>query len=363
MECKTCLMTDDIARIEPDGECEYCKLHKTLENNSSPAMLEQELEKLRRKGKNKFYDCLIGISGGFDSSLLLEYAVKKWNLRPLVIHFDNGWNDDFAEHNISVMTTMLNVDFIRYQVNREEYDDACKAFLYASTPDADIPNDIIMTATMYRVARMYGIKYILNGHCFRTEGSSPRKWTYMDSKYIRSVYKAYIGKEIKTLPLLSIKDQVVYGFLGIKNIRPFHHIKIDRSFELRRLKSEYGWTDYQLKHGENIYTAFIGYYLLPLKFGIDKRRVYLSARIRSGMISKAEAKHEISKGYSPISLTKIFERLGLTQNAFSRVMDYPVKDHTDFDCYNFKRYRFPIWILVRMKILPYTFYYKYCKNA
>ena len=357
-------MTDDIARIEPDGECEYCKLHHKLERDASPAQLENHLNEIRAKGKNKKYDCLIGISGGFDSSLLLEYAVKKWGLRPLVIHFDNGWNADFAEKNMTAMVNKLNVDFIRYQVNRVEYDEACKAFLFASTPDADIPNDIIMTKLMYQAAKKYKIKYILNGHCFRTEGSTPRKWTYMDSKYIRSVYKSFTGREIKTLPLLSIMDQIIYGFSGIKNVRPFHHMIVDKQEEIKRLEKEYGWTNYNLKHGENIYTAFIGYYLLPIKFNIDKRRVYLSAMIRSGIITKEQARQELNEKYNTIKMEDIIKRLGILANEFIiSILNIPVSDHHNFECYNFKRYRLPIWLLVKMNILPYTFYYKYCKDV
>lgn len=352
MECKKCLFDSEIAEILADGECEYCKLHDRLENLSNPAEFYKILRKIFKSGKGKKYDCLIGISGGFDSSLLLEYTVKKWNLRPLVIHFDNHYNEQFAEDNISTMVNSLNVDFIRYQVSRKEYDECCRAFLAASVPDADIPNDVIMTKLMYETARKYGIKYILNGHCFRTEGSTPAKWTYMDAQYIRSVYKWHTGKET-TLPLLTIRDQIIYGLLGIKQVRPFYYLFIDREKERKRLICEYNWTDYELKHGENKYTAWVGYYLLPSKFGIDKRRVYLSALIRSGKLTKVQAKEMLT----PVKMD------------FSWIMDW-IKDHAkteklrthkDFKTYNFKKYRFVFWLLTKMSILPYTFYKKYCK--
>jgi len=359
MECSRCLFTDDVVKILPDGECEYCKLHDRLERDSSPEILSNYIETIRWKGQHKKYDCLIGISGGFDSSLLLEYAVKQWGLRPLVIHFDNGWNEPFAEDNMWRMVDALGVDFIRYHVDRKEYDNACKAFLAASVPDADIPNDIIMTKFMYETARKYNIKYILNGHCFRTEGSTPAKWTYMDAKYIKSVYKAYTRKEIEKLPLLTLKDQIRYGFLRIKHIRPFHHITFDREREWHRLIKEYGWMPYTLKHGENAYTAFIGYYWLPNKFNIDKRRVYLSAQIRSGILFKTEARKKLNFVDTEELYDRVTKRLNLGI-VLSEYLHAPNKNHTSFETYNFKKWKFIIWILVKMDILPYTFYKKYC---
>lgn len=362
MECKICLFDDNIAKIDADGVCEYCNLHLKLEKDSNPNLLEPLIKKIQKKGKGKQYDCLIGISGGFDSSLLLEYAVKKWKLRPLVIHFDNGWNELFAKWNMTNMVNALNVDFIQYQVNRSEYDKLCRAFLMASTPDIDIPNDIIMTALMYRTAHQYKIKYILNGHDFRTEGSTPKPWTYMDTQYIKSVYEHFEKTPIKTLPLLSIWDQIKSGFYGIQQVRPFYYMEINRDTEYIRLQKDYGWEPYDLKHGENQYTAYVGYKVLPKKFKIDKRRVYLSAQIRAGEITKEFALKRLKE--TPMltfAESDIASRLNIPVVKLLEIFHQPIKYYTAYGHYDFRKYRLIFWLLTRLKVLPYTFYYKYCK--
>jgi hypothetical protein len=181
------------------------------------------------------------------------------------------------------------VDCINYKVNKQEYDRLNDAFLWAGVPDADIPNDIAMTKLMYDTAYKYGIKYILNGHDFRTEGSTPKPWTYMDAKYIRSVYNKYSGLELHNYPLFTFKDQLFYALIGIKNVRPFH-FKWDRESMEDEMKRFISWQDYGGKHCENVYTEFVGSHLLPNKFGIDKRIVYLSAQVRSGKLKKEEAR-------------------------------------------------------------------------
>ena len=194
IECKTCLFDSSIAKIEDDGDCEYCKLQTQLRNQAREPF-ENIVERIRNAGKNKQYDCLVGISGGEDSSVLLYLAVKVWKLRPLVIHFNNRWNRPEADNNIRVITYALNVNFIEYFVDQEEYNALTDAFLEAGVQDADIPNDIAMAKLMYSASRQYGIKYILNGHDFAHEGSSPSAWSYMDAKYVKSVYKKWAKKE------------------------------------------------------------------------------------------------------------------------------------------------------------------------
>jgi len=347
-ECPRCLFTSDIAKIG-ETQCEYCDIHDTLEKQSNPIDFEKQLVKVRKqKGK---YNCIIGISGGKDSSAMLYAAVKWWNLKPLVIHFDNHWNSEIAKKNMSNLIQRLGVDSITYTVNKDEYDTLNDAFLCAGVPDADIPNDIAMTKLMYQTADKYGIKYILNGHDFREEGSTPKGWTYMDAEYIRSVYRWYTRKELTNYPLFTFKDQIIYSLKGIKNIRPFHYMT-DRSLLEAEMISYCDWRPYGGKHAENIYTEFVGAYLLPNKFKIDKRIVYLSAQVRSGMISKEEAR-------------TIFNHKGVVDLAKFKDIDFSLitnekRTHKDFKTYNFKRYRPLIWIMAKMKIVPYTFFKKYC---
>jgi len=352
-ECPRCLFTSDIAVIG-EHQCNYCDLHDELEARANPADLNKVLAKIRNPKKK--YDCIIGISGGLDSSTLLYAAVSKWGLNPLVIHYDNGWNSIAAKNNMKNLIEKLRVDCITYNINAYEVNSLNAAFLYAGVPDADIPNDIAMTKLMYDTADKYGIKWILNGHDFRTEGSTPAKWTYMDAKYIRSVFKNWIPLDSAphNFPLFTFKDQIIYGLKGIKQVRPFHYIT-DRTGLESEMKKLIGWSDYGGKHAENIYTEFVGSYLLPLKFGIDKRRVYLSARVRSGMIVKAHA--EVILDELPYF---DLEKLGESKSVIVSLSKSKIRPRSDFERYNFKRYRVIIWMLTKLKIVPYTFYKKYC---
>lgn len=352
-ECPRCLFTSDFAVIGKH-QCNYCDMHDQLESRSDPADLMREIEKVRKAGKGKKYDCIMGISGGLDSSTLLAAAVTHWKLRPLVIHFDNHWNAPEAEHNMNQLIKLLNVDAIKFNVNKLEYDTLNDAFLAAGVPDADIPNDIAMTKLMYQTADQYGIKYILNGHDFRTEGSTPAAWTYMDAKYIQSVYKSFTGKELKNYPLFTFWDQLYYGLKGIKNIRPFHYISDRRRIE-SEMKELIGWQDYGGKHCENIYTEFVGAHLLPIKFKIDKRIVYLSAQVRSGAKNKQVAREEFRQK-SEFDLNK----LGSKMAHIKILSESPKRPRTDFDRYDFKKYKGIIWLLMKFNVVPYTFYKKYC---
>lgn len=352
-ECPRCLFTDDFAIIG-DKQCNYCDLHDKLESQSKPQDLHKELAKVKKAGKGKKYDCIMGISGGLDSSTLLYAAVKYWDLKPLVIHFDNHWNNQAAISNMANLIVKLNVDSILYSVNRQEYNDLNDAFLFAGVPDADIPNDIAMTKLMYQTADQYGIKYILNGHDFRTEGSTPAAWTYMDAKYIQSIYKTFCNKDLKNYPLFTFKDQLYYALKGIKNIRPFHY-KLDREKLESEMKQLINWQDYGGKHCENIYTEFVGSYLLPNKFNIDKRIVYLSAQVRSGAISKEFAK-DIFSDKAEFDMNK----LGSHKARIKKLIESPIRDRKIFGHYDFKKYKVLIWILAKFKVVPYTFYKKYC---
>jgi hypothetical protein len=353
-ECPRCLFTEDIAKIS-HKQCEYCDLHDELQSKAIPDDLNNVLRKIRKAGDGNKYDCIMGISGGLDSSTLLYTAVRYWGLKPLVIHFDNNWNAPEAIHNMTMLIRKLNVDAIVYHVNKEEYDKLNESFLYAGVPDADIPNDIAMTKLMYQTAHMYKIKYILNGHDFRTEGSTPKDWTYMDAKYIQSVYKDYTGKDLKNYPLFTFADQIFYGFKGIKNIRPFHY-GFDRETMEQEMKRLIQWQDYGGKHCENVYTEFVGSWLLPNKFNIDKRIVYLSAQVRSGKLTKSQARENLANKSEFDS-----SKLGAVEDKLMTLVNLRISPRSKYEKYSFKKYKALIWLLAKMNVVPYTFYVKYCK--
>ena len=358
-------MTTSIAdvKINEKGECNFCELHDSLEKSSKGFDWDKRLNKIR-KAKKK-YDCLIGISGGLDSSILLDYAVNVWKLNPLVIHFDNRWNCEEANYNIDMLVKRLNVDFIRYYLNQAEYDDLCLSFLLASVSDADIPNDMAMGEMMLRTCKQYKIKYIFNGHNFRTEGTSPLSWSYMDAKYIESVYAKFNqGKKLLSFPLLTFWKQLYYTVIcGIKQERPFYYLDINEQEEKDRLIRDYGWRDYGSKHAENIYTEFVGSYYLPVKYGIDKRIIYHSALIRSGRMVKIDKAFNKLPEFNEEKLNAICKRLKITREYFDQVI-MPMQWSTfeDFKTYHrmFKRYRPVFYVLTRLHLLPNTFYIKYC---
>jgi|SRR5688572_2099290 len=354
-ECKICLFDSSIAKIHEDGICEYCKLQDELRKNADPNAWPGVLQDIKEKGVNKQYDCLIGISGGEDSSVLLYLAVKVWNLRPLVIHFNNRTNRPEADNNIKVLRDHLNVNFIEYFVDKKEYDDLTDALLMAGVPDADIANDVVMSKLMYKSAKDHGIKTILNGHSFRQEGSSPKAWSVIDYTYLNSVYKHWHGKDLKNYPLLTVWDQIWGAIIGIRQIRPFHYDEHGRYEIISKLKA-IGWQDYGGKHNENIYTAFIGNYVLPKKFGIDKRRTYLSAHIREGKMTKSYAR-EILATPAEFNLDDLGERKDHIIDLYNT---YPIGLRSDYKMTNFKRLKPVFWLLMKFGILPVSAYRKYC---
>jgi hypothetical protein len=355
-ECKICLFDDSIVQLDEHGVCEYCNLQDKLRYESKEQDWQPILKKIKKSGEGNRYDCLIGISGGEDSSVLLYLAVKIWGLRPLVIHFNNRTNRPEADHNIKLLTEKLNVNFIEYFLDKGEYDKLTDALLKAGVPDCDIANDVCMSKMMYSAAKDNDIKYILNGHDFRNEGSSPKKWSFIDYTYLNDIYKTYNREDLKNYPLLTVWDQIWGAIIGIKQVRPYHYSDHNRAEILNELKS-IGWKDYGGKHNENIYTAFIGNYVLPKKFRIDKRRTYLSAQIREGVTTKEAAK-EILKTPAEFNLND----LGSVKDHLLKLVDYsPKQPRSNFKQTNFKMLKPLFWVLKELGIFPKTAYAKYCK--
>jgi N-acetyl sugar amidotransferase len=367
-------MNDELVNeltFNDDGVCNFCEIHDGLEaqypkTGYDAGVFKRQLEDMKRRGKGRKYDCLIGLSGGCDSSYMIHLAVKEFGLRPLVVHFDNRWNTPAAEHNIKVMVEALNVDFIRYQINREEFQVLNEAFLAASTPDADIPNDLAMLTLFMETAVRYDIKYVFNGHDFRSEGTCPLSWTYMDARYVSDVYRRYSGEELKNYPNLTLWKQIKWAFKNIKAIRPLYYVDYDKPRVKEMLAERYGWEDYGAHHCENVYTAFIGAYLWPKKFGIDLRLIEYSALIRSGRLAKEEARKlwEIPPELPDGFLEEVQARTCMSDAVLEDVMSSPKRSFKDFDSYHsiFVRYRLIVWMLVKLRLLPNTFYEKYTKE-
>jgi N-acetyl sugar amidotransferase len=361
MKCNRCLLSDDIPgiTISKSGQCSFCDLHDSIEEQSSKINVQDVIKEIKKKGKGRKYDVIVGISGGFDSSFLLQ-LMKNFGLRTLALHFDNGWNGKEAEDNMKIMVEKTGADLIRISINNEQLNYLNLAFLKAGVSDADIPNDMAMAKIMYDVADRFDVKTIINGHNYRYEGSAPLSWSYMDAKYIQSVAKEY-GVNISSYPILTFWDQIKYMLKGIKSVRILYYVPHNKEDMKHQLEETYGWKDYGGNHAENIYTEFVGGYLLPKKFGINKKLIYRSAELRSGIISRQEAEAGIiGSSFDPKKLKMIEKKLGVT---IDTIMSYPVTSRDRFESYHgdFKKWKWLIYIGVKLGYFPMTFYMKYCK--
>jgi len=343
--CSRCVMdtTDPLIVFDEEGICNYCRLHDHLEklhplNEEGKERLEAIIAKIKDRGRGKPYDCVIGISGGTDSTYQL-YLANKFGLRPLVVHFDNGWNSNIAVSNIEKATRRLGYDLHTYVVDWEEFKNLQVAFLKASTPDSEIPTDIAIKSTLYRVAAKEGIKTIIKGHSFRTEGRTPLLWSYGDGRYIKDVNRTFNKKRLRSFPNLTLIKLFYYTLVKrIKQIRLLYYVEYDKDMIKTMLKNEFDWKDYGGHHYESIYTRFCQGYILPFKFNIDKRKREFSALIRSRQMTRAEALEKIKQ--PPLSSERekrdrayVIKKLDLTEGDFSHIMSAPQKTFLEYKTY------------------------------
>lgn len=368
--CKKCILDSRIPdlTVDSEGVCNLCHLHDNFEklypfDKKGGTQLSKLVKLMKRTGRSKRYDCVVGVSGGCDSSFLLAKTVE-WGLRPLAVHWNNGWNTETAHTNIRRMVKGLGVDYYEYGVAKQEYDDICRSFLLASVPDADIPNDIALTSVLYYTCDKFKVPFMLNGHNFRTEGICPLSWSYMDGKYVASVQAKHGTVPLKTYPNLWLKQWLKWMTEDkIRRLRPLYYLDYRKEGAKRFLHDRFGWRWYGGHHCENKYTIFVGNYLQPRKFGIDLRLVEFAALVRSGHISRKKALKEINK---PPSIDKsiieeVKERLQLSNEDFEKIMGAPKKTHNDYETYQtqFRQKKALFTRLFNNGMIPATFYNKY----
>jgi len=329
-------------------------------------VLESLADKIRHAGHNRKYDVVVGVSGGCDSSYML-YLSKELGLRPLAAHFDNTWNSKTAVENIQNVLKKLNVDLFTHVVDSGEFCDLLKSFLKASVPDIDTPSDIGLATTHYMAAAKYGIKYIFEGHSFRTEGISPHGWFYMDAKYIQTIQKKFGSYKIKTFPNLLMSRWLKWTLINrIKKIRPLYYVDYKKEHTKKFLTENFGWKWYGGHHMENRTAHFTNNYYLPVKFNIDLRYCEFSALIRSGQMSREEALEKIKqhKPFDPGILEEVKKRLSLTEEEFELIMNLPKKDYRNYKTYKqtFERMRWFFWVMYKLNLVPKSFYMKYTKK-
>jgi N-acetyl sugar amidotransferase len=358
--------------FDENGVCNYCKFHERLEERF-PLTKEGEdklfeiIENIKKNGKGKKYDCIVGFSGGTDSTYCL-YLAKKWGLRPLAVHFDNGWNSLIAVENIKKTTDKLGVDLYTHVADWEKFKDMQIAHLKASVPDAENPTDVAIYSILYRIADKEGVKYVLHGHSFRNEGTAPIGWMYMDGKYVEGVMKKYGNvKDLKSYPNLKFKDLFFYTIIKrIKEVRPLEYVPYYKAEAAKILKKELDWVDYGGHHHESIYTRFNTVYTLREKFNIDLRKLEYSAYIRTGKMERTEALRKLQE--SPLTekeiqgdMDYVMKKLGLSKIEFEKIMSTPPKSFMDYPNYfrMIKKLRFFIKIASKLNLIPAILYEKY----
>ena len=368
--CTKCILDSSVPEIlfDEEGECNYCKIHAELELSHPSGAVGQEIikkafEKIKKRGKGKKYDCIVGLSGGTDSTYTLNLAVKS-GLRPLAVHFDNGWNSDIAVQNIKNTTSKLNVDLYTHVADWEEFKDLQYSFLKASVPDAEIPTDYVIISVLLKTAAKFGVKYIIEGHSFRAEGTTPIGWSYMDGKYLKNIHRRFGKLKLKSFPILTIPSLIFYFLIRrIIFVRPLEYMNYSKAQAKKLLKDELNWIDYGGHHHESLFTKFFQSYYLPKKFRIDKRKRELSARIREGLLSRSDALTQISSTYpfeqKDVNYTQ--HKFGLTDKDFHDIMNEKPKSFIDYKSYfpTIQRFRLIIKIACELNILPKIFYYKY----
>ncbi len=369
--CKDCIYDSDTPSItfNEEGVCNYCEMIDELKDEYGTGTekgvesFQKILKNIKKEGNGKKYDCVIGVSGGTDSSYML-HKIKEWGLRPLAVHYDNTWNTSIATQNIKLMLDKLNIDLYTHVVDNEEIDSIFKAFFYSGVPELDACTDLALAEVLYRAADSVGVKYVIEGHSFTTEGVSPLSDVYFDGRYISSINKKYGTMPIKTYPLMTFfrfMKWVLYK--RIKKIRPLWYLDYSKEDARKTLENVYGWKYYGGHHLENRLTAFTHQIYLPKKFKKDLRNLSLAASVRSGSMSHEKAL-EIYR--SPISEEKgitdyFLKRLDLTSLEFKRIMNGERKNYRQFPTYKkiFELLRPLFFILYKSNLVPKSFYIKY----
>ncbi len=343
--CTRCVMdTSDVdITFDIEGVCNYCrKFQPILESlrlteEESTKQLKAVAQKIQLAGQGKEYDCLVGISGGVDSSYV-TYLAKKLELRPMVVHFDNGWNSEIAVENIRGIVEKLGFDLFTTVIDWEEFKDLQRAFFRASVIDIEMLTDHAHAAATYSIARKNGIRYVLSGNNLNTEHGLPPSWSWLkrDLVNIHAIHKRFGDRKLQSYPEQSFWRWGVNKVLHqVEYVRILRMANYNKTEAMKVLQDELGWRYYGGKHYESIFTKFYQAYFLPTKFGIDKRKPHLSCLIRNGEITRDDALGELEKPlYNPAELRAekdyVLKKLSFSSAEFDEIMKLPIKAH---DCY------------------------------
>lgn len=344
-QCTKCVLDtldDPQITFDASGICSYCHQYEAdfknlvKEGEEGQEELERMVQKIKNAGKNQKYDCILGISGGVDSTYL-AYQAKKLGLRPLAVHFDNGWNSELAVKNIESIVNRLELPLHTLVVDWNEFKDLQLAFLKASVIDIELATDQAMLATLYKLALQHNIRYILSGHNVVTEAILPKNWYHdkRDHIHIRAINKLFGEIKLKTYPLLSSWTKLRVVWRQIESVSLLNYMDYNKAKVKDFIASELGWRDYGGKHFESVFTRFYQGYILRKKFGVDKRKAHLSTLICSGQISRESALIELEQ--EPYSLEMqqqdyeyALKKFQLSRVEFEEIMSRPVRKHHEY---------------------------------
>jgi N-acetyl sugar amidotransferase len=342
--CVNCVMdtSDPEIQFDADGVCNHCRMYedmaaRMLQPVEAQVELERVVTRIKRVGRDHPYDCLVGLSGGVDSSYL-AYQAKRLGLRPLAIHFDNGWNSERAVHNIEMVLRGLGLDLYTYVVDWEEFRDLQVSFFKASVIDIEMLTDHAIAAVSLRVAQQHGIRYVLRGINIRTEAILPPAWVHskLDLRNIHAIHARFGTRRLETFPMMStIRQRSIRLLSRIEIVNMLDLLPYDKAAAMRTLHDELGWQNYGGKHHESIFTRFYQGYILPTKFGVDKRRAHLSTLVCSGQITRAEALLELEQDpYDGDVLTEdkayVLKKLAMSEQDFAAYIASPPRAHGEY---------------------------------
>lgn len=344
--CTRCIMdtTDPDIAFDDQGVCNHCHY---FDNNVRPAwpspekgkfLLAEMIAHVKSYGEGKRYDCIIGLSGGIDSSFIAVKAVE-WGLRPLVVHVDAGWNSELAVMNIEQICSRLGLDLVTHVVDWEEMQDMQLAFLRSNLANQDVPQDHAFFAALYGYAIQAGIKYVISGSNYATESILPQSWGYdaMDATHVKAIHRRFGRRKRGNFPLVSFWN-LYFRYpmiLKMEVLRPLNYIPYNKEEAIRILERDYGWRYYGGKHYESRWTRWFQAYYLPHKFGYDKRKAHLASLVVSGQMSRDEALAQLRNPlYDEKLLTEdkefIAKKLGISVQELDDLISSPLQHYSEF---------------------------------